>query len=332
MILIHSRECILQELDSGLGAFATQKLQERGVEVRLQTTVQEITSHKVGLSTGERISTRTIICTVGNAPHPIITSLPLPQERGRLVVDASLQVTGTTNVWALGDAALVPDINRNGYCPPTAQYAMRQGRHCARNILAEITRSPLKPFRFGGWGQMALIGRHCGIAKVFGVRLYGLFAWALWRGVYLMKLPSFRSKARVSIDWMFEILFPRDITKMGVERTEQVNHAHYQQGDTIIQQGEFGDCFYIIESGEVEVIRESTGKPEERLSIRSAGASFGELALLQDVPRTATVRCLTPVNVIYFNRRDFLQLIGSYHLLKTQINKELAIMEQEDKI
>jgi NADH dehydrogenase len=179
---------------------------------------------------------------------------------------------------------------------------------------------------------MALIGRHCGIAKVFGMKFYGLFAWALWRGVYLMKLPSFRSKVRVAIDWMFEILFPRDITKMGVERTEQVNHAHFQQGDTIIQQGEFGDRFYIIESGEVEVIRQSPGKPEEQLSLRSAGDSFGELALLQDVPRTATVRCLTPVNVMYFNRRDFLQLIGSYHLFKTHINKELAILEREEKI
>jgi NADH dehydrogenase len=332
MILIHSRECILQELEAGLGAFATQKLQERGVEVRLKTTVKAITSNKVVLSTGESLSTGTVICTVGNAPHPIMTSLPLPQERGRMLVDATLQVTGATNLWALGDAALVPDISRSGYCPPTAQYAMRQGHHCARNILAELTGGPLKPFRFSGWGQMALIGRHCGIAKVFGLKFYGLFAWALWRGVYLMKLPTFRSKVRVAIDWMFEILFPRDITKMGVERTEQVNHAHFQQGDTIIQQGEFGDRFYIIESGEVEVIRQSPGKPEEQLSLRSAGDSFGELALLQDVPRTATVRCLTPVNVMYFNRRDFLQLIGSYHLFKTQLNKELAILKREDKI
>jgi NADH dehydrogenase len=331
MILIHSRECILQELEAGLGEFATQKLQERGVEVRLLTKVKAITSNKVVLSTGEPIATRTVICTVGNAPHPLMTSLPLSQERGRILVDATLQVTGTTNLWALGDAALVPDISRSGYCPPTAQYAMRQGRQCARNILAELARSPLKPFRFGGYGQMALIGRHCGIAKVFGVRLYGLFAWALWRGVYLMKLPSFRSKARVAIDWMFEILFPRDITKMAVERTEQMNHAHFQQGDTIIQQGEIGDLFYIIESGEVEIIRQTPGKPEEQLSKRSAGDSFGELALLQDVVRTATVRCLTPVNVISFNRKDFLQLTGSSHLFKTHMKNELAILEKQEK-
>ena len=331
MILIHSREYILQELEAGLGEFATQKLQERGVEVRLLTTVKAITSNKVVLSTEERISARTVICTVGNAPHPLMASLPLSQERGRILVDATLQVTGTTNLWALGDAALVPDISRSGYCPPTAQYAMRQGRHCGRNIFAELAGGPLKPFRFGGYGQMALIGRHCGIAKVFGVRLYGLFAWALWRSLYLMKLPSFRSKARVAIDWMFEILFPRDITKMAVERTEQVNHAHFQQGDIIIQQGEIGDLFYIIESGEVEIVRQSPGKPEEQLAKRSAGDSFGELALLQDVARTATVRCLTPVNVISFNRKDFLQLTGSSHLFKTHIKNEIAIMEKQEK-
>ena len=138
MILIHSRECILQELEAGLGEFATQKLQERGVEVRLLTTVKAITSNKVVLSTEERISARTVICTVGNAPHPLMTSLPLSQERGRILVDATLQVTGTTNLWALGDAARVPVSSGSGYCPPTAQYAMRQGHHGARNILAEL--------------------------------------------------------------------------------------------------------------------------------------------------------------------------------------------------
>ncbi len=332
MILIHSRESILQELEADLGAFASQKLQERGVEIRLGTTVKEITSTKVVLSKGHSLSTGTVICTVGNAPHPVVTALPLPQEGGRILVDATLRITGATNLWALGDAALVPDISRSGYCPPTAQYAMRQGRQCARNILAELARSPLKPFRFGGYGQMALIGRHCGIAKVFGVRLYGLFAWALWRSVYLMKLPSFRSQARVAIDWIFEILFPRDITKMAVERTEQVNHAHFQQGDTIIQQGEIGDLFYILESGEVEIVRQSQGKPEELLSTRSAGDSFGELALLQDVARTATVRCLTPVNAISFNRKDFLQLTGSSHLFKTHMKNELAILEKQEKV
>ena len=139
-----------------------------------------------------------------------------------------------------------------------------------------------------------------------------------------MKLPSFRSKARVAIDWTFEILFPRDITKMAVERTEQVNHAHFQQGDIIIQQGEIGDLFYIIESGEVEIVRQSPGKPEEQLAKRSAGDSFGELALLQDVARTATVRCLTPVNVISFNRKDFLQLTGSSHLFQNPHEKRIS--------
>ena len=107
-------DCILNELEEGLGEFATHKLQERGVGFRLRTTAKDITSNKVILSTGERISARTVICTVGNAPHPAITALTLPQDRGRILVDATLQVTGMTNLWALGDAALVPDIAEAG--------------------------------------------------------------------------------------------------------------------------------------------------------------------------------------------------------------------------
>jgi CRP-like cAMP-binding protein len=89
--------------------------------------------------------------------------------------------------------------------------------------------------------------------------------------------------------------------------------------------------FYIIESGDVEIIRESPGTPDEQLSIPSARDSFGELALLQNIPRTATVRCLTPVNVIYFCHRDFLQLMGSYQIFQTHMKGELALLERQEK-
>ncbi len=331
MILIHSRESILNELEPELAQFAQEKLVARGVECRLRTTVQEITPNDVMLSTGEHLTTRTVICTVGNAPHPLIAQLPLPQDRGRIVVQATLQVKDTPNVWALGDAALVPNLAQGGWCPPTAQFAMREGRQAAQNIHAAIYDLPLRNFYYKGLGQMAIIGRHCGIAQIGRWKISGFLAWMLWRGVYLMKLPGWPCKVRVALDWIMELVFPRDITKVDLQRTEQLKHAHFQQGDIIIQEGEIGDRFYIIESGEVEIVHQESGQPEQRLALRSTGDSFGELALLKDAPRAATVRCLTSVDVIIFNRTDFLTLAGSYNIFRHHMDDETTAVAEFQK-
>jgi NADH dehydrogenase len=235
-----------------------------------------------------------------------------------------MQVKNMPNIWALGDAALVPDISRGGWCPPTAQYAMRQGHQAARNILAAVRDLPIRNFYFKGLGQMAVIGRHCGVAQIGGWKISGFFAWVLWRGVYLMKLPGLPCKVRVALDWIMELVFPRDITKIEVQRTEHLKRAHFQKGDVIVREGEIGDRFYIIESGEVKIVHREPGKPEQELAFRSAGDSFGELALLKDAPRAATVRCVTAVDVIIFNRKDFLTLVGSYHLFRRHMNNEAS--------
>lgn len=328
VILIHATERILNELDEGLGAFAHKKLQERGVEVILSTRVKEITPTGVVLSNDERILAGTVISTVGTASHPMIAKLAVPQDRGRILVDECLRIQGFKDLWAMGDSALVPDIRRGGFCPPTAQYALRQGRHCAQNVLATIHNQPVHPFEFGGLGQLAVVGKYCGVAQIFGWRIAGWTAWWLWRSVYLMKLPGIRSKVRVSLDWILDLLFPRDITKIEVQKTEQLKRAHFHQGEVIIRQGEIGDRFYIIEAGQVEIVRVEPGRSEERLAVRGEGDSFGEIALIHDVSRTATVRCLTPVDVVTFNRRDFQTLVGSYEVLRTplraRIDKELS--------
>ncbi|MGH7208958.1 MAG: FAD-dependent oxidoreductase, partial [Nitrospiraceae bacterium] len=329
-ILIHSGDRILHELDAGLSAFAQAKLEARGVQVHLKVRVKEVSDDGVTLSTGETIPTGTVVCTVGNSPHPLVTKMELSQEGGRLRTDEYLRVPGTVNLWAVGDAALVPDLERGGVCPPTAQYAMREGVHCAKNVLATIRREALRPFRFGGLGQLASVGHRTAVGRILGVRIAGFLAWLLWRGTYLAKVPGLRCKVRVATDWALDLLFPRDIAKIDLRRTEQLARAHYREGDVIVRQGEIGNHFYIIESGQVEIIREDPGEPPKSLGIRGAGTSFGEIALLKEVPRTATVRCLTPVDVVKFARRDFLTLTRSHDAIRGLLEKEThAILEKE---
>ncbi len=331
MVIVHAGERILQELQPRLGEFARVKLQERGVEVRLNTQVAEATATGVTMSSGDTIEAGTVICTVGNAPHLLVSKMALPQERGRILVDEYMRIQGTKNLWAIGDGALVPDVKHGGFCPPTAQYAMRQGKQCARNVLAAIQTKPVRPFRFTGVGQLAVVGCHSGVARVFGIEMSGLLAWLLWRFVYLAKVPGLRSKLRVGMDWALSALFPPDITMMQTHRTDQLKHAHFRTGETIIRQGELADRFYIIESGEVEIVQQDPGGPEECLGTRSIGDSFGEVALMKSVPRTATVRCLTPVNVLMFSRDDFRALLGTYDVFRAHMSWEALRLSQKGR-
>jgi len=310
-ILVQSGDRLLQELTPELGQFACRTLQRRGVEVLLNTTVREATPEGVVLSTGALLRAGTVICTVGNSPHQLVRAAGLPEERGRLLVDEYLRVLGSDHVWAVGDNALVPDVHRGGFCPPTAQYAMRQGSQCARNVRAVIHGEALTALSFGGFGQLASVGHHTGVGRLLGFNISGIMAWVLWRFIYLAKVPGLRNKIQIGLDWILEWLFPHDITMIDVRRTTQLKRAHYRQGDIVFRQGDLGDHFYIIQSGEVEVLRQEDGIPERRLAVRSTGDSFGEVAIMKGIARTATVRCLTSLDVIMVTRQDFSMLVGS---------------------
>lgn len=322
-IIIHAGERILGELDQDLAWFAQRKLEGRGVEVRLKTRVNEVTRDRVVLGEGESIWTGSVISTVGNVPHPLVNKLGLPQERGRILVDECLRVMGFRTVWALGDAAAVPDRQKGGTCPPTAQFAVRQGKQVAQNVLAVIRGRVPAPFHYKGRGQMAVIGKHCGIAQIGGWKLSGLGAWFLWRTVYFMKLPGLRSRVRVAMDWLLDLLFPRDITKVEVHRTDVLQRTHFAKGEIIIRQGDVADCFYLIESGQVEIIKEGRGTAPERLRLCSAGDTFGEVGILKNAPRTATVRSLTAVDVLKFSRHNFLSMFGGYKAFRSQVQETM---------
>ena len=322
-IIIQGGDRILGELDQDLAWFAQRKLEARGVEVRLKTRVSEVTRDSVVLEGGESVSTGSVISTVGNVPHPLVKKLGLPEQRGRILADECLRVMGFRNVWALGDAAAVPDRQKGGMCPPTAQFAVRQGKQCAHNVLAVIRNRVPAPFRYKGRGQMAVIGKHCGIAQIGRWKLSGLGAWFLWRAVYFMKLPGLRSRVRVAMDWLLDLLFPRDITKVEVHRTDVLQRAHFTKGEIIFRQGDVSDCFYLIESGEVEIIKEGKGTAPERLRLCAAGETFGEVGILANTPRTATVRSLTAVDVLKFSRQNFLSMFRGYKAFRSQVQETM---------
>jgi NADH:ubiquinone reductase (H+-translocating) len=220
IVLVHSRDRILPELSESLARYAQQKMQSRGVSFRLNTRIVDALPGVVLPSDGE-IHTETLVWTAGTAPNPLLKSLPLERDkRGALLVDSTLALPGRLGLWAIGDCAAVTDAATGRPCPPTAQFALREAEVLASNIQAQLEGRCAREFHFDSLGALCVVGHQTACAELsvpFArsgfLRFSGLFAWLLWRGIYLAKLPGWERKIRVLMDWTIELFFPRDIVQ-----------------------------------------------------------------------------------------------------------------------
>ncbi|HET8923660.1 MAG TPA: NAD(P)/FAD-dependent oxidoreductase [Candidatus Acidoferrum sp.] len=220
IVLVHSRDRILPELSESLARYAQEKMQSRGVSFRLNTRIADAQPGVVLLSDGE-IHTETLVWTAGTAPNPLLKSLPLEKDkRGALLVDSTLALPGRLGLWAIGDCAAVTDAATGRPCPPTAQFALREAEVLASNIHAQLEGRSAREFHFDSLGALCVVGHQTACAELsvpFArsgfLHFSGLFAWLLWRGIYLAKLPGLERKIRVLMDWTIELFFPRDIVQ-----------------------------------------------------------------------------------------------------------------------
>ena len=216
-VLVEAKDRIMQEVPRGLSEFAARELRARGIEVRTETTIKEITERDATLSDGERIPARTVVWTAGVKPSPAVEKLGLPSDRsGRVTVDRTMRVEGLEHVWAIGDCAAVPDPARKGQpCPPTAQHAIRQGRLVARNVAATLGNGRVRPFRYRTKGVVAELGDNEAVALTFGLRWRGLPAWFIARTYHLLLMPGMGRKLRLLVDWNVALMFGRDTSAPG---------------------------------------------------------------------------------------------------------------------
>jgi NADH dehydrogenase len=210
-LIIHPGDRLLPEISAHLAEYATRKLKERGVEIRLKAEISGAGEGYVEVKGGERIPTRTLIWAAGVTPNPLIEKLSVPKGKHHgLTVDACCQVPGHPGVWALGDCAEIPQPDGKGTYAPTAQNATREGKLVAQNIVRSLHGEPTQVFRYTPIGELALVGRHTGVASVYGHNFSGLIAWAMWRAVYLAKMPSVGQQGRILSDWILDIVFGRE--------------------------------------------------------------------------------------------------------------------------
>ncbi|MEV5339483.1 FAD-dependent oxidoreductase [Streptomyces sp. NPDC052676] len=212
---------LLPELDERLSRTADRVLRERGVDVRMGTSVKEATHGGVLLTDGEYVETRTLVWCVGVRPDPLVASLELPLERGRLLVDPHLRVPGRPEVFACGDAAAVPDLEKPGeYTPMTAQHAWRQGKVCARNVAASLGAGERVAYRHRDLGFVVDLGGAKAAANPLGVPLSGPLAGAVTRGYHLAAMPG--NRVRVAADWLLDAVLPRQAVQLGLVRSSSV--------------------------------------------------------------------------------------------------------------
>jgi NADH dehydrogenase len=311
VVLLHAGGLILPELPASLGTFAQNLLMKRGVEIRLDTKLVGATAGYALLSSGEKVATRTLVSTVPSAPNPLVASLPCQKERGRIVVDPYLALPGYPGVWAVGDAAWVLDPDTGEPNPPTAQHAIRQARCLAKNLVASMKGGPKQAFHFHALGKMGALGRHSAVAEVFGMKLSGFLAWWMWRTIYLMKLPGLDRKLRVALDWTLDLILPPDIVQLKTDRALGIGREHFGPDEVIFREGDRGDRLYVVVDGEVAVVQETPGGAETVLRTLGPGESFGEIALIRESPRSATVKSRTGVNVLTVDRDAFNALFAT---------------------
>jgi NADH dehydrogenase len=316
VVLLHSRDRILPELNERLGRFAERVLRQSGIDIRYGSRLTRATSAGAVLSTGEQIATRTIVSTVPSVPNPLIASLPVAKDHDRVIVDETLAVPSMTGVWAVGDCAAVRNPKTRELVPTTAQHATREARCVARNIANVMQGGDTRRFAFTGLGQLASLGRHDAVAQILGVNISGFIAWFLWRTIYLMKLPGLDRKLRVATDWALDLVLRQDIVQLKTGRTKAIRYEHFEAGEQVFEQGDFGDKLYVIKAGEVEVLRSTGPGTAERIAVLRTGDYFGEMALLTGGTRNATIRALTPIDVMVVGREDFLVLLESFPELK----------------
>ena len=195
---------------TGMSPKASEKaltfLKQMNVEVKLGTFVSDYVDNTVQMNDGTSIPTRNLIWVGGVDCEPIVGIHRSQMGRGyRIKVDGYNRVIDSTNVFAIGDLALMEKADEafsRGH-PQMAQPAIQQGKLLARNLIALEKGNVMERFHYKDLGSMATIGKNKAVAEIGKFKFYGFFAWLLWMGVHLISILGVRNKFFVFMDWVW---------------------------------------------------------------------------------------------------------------------------------
>ncbi|GAB3181126.1 NAD(P)/FAD-dependent oxidoreductase [Streptomyces incanus] len=228
---------LMPELGEKLGRSAQEILTRRGIEISLGVSIAKAGPTEVTFTDGRVVPTRTLIWTAGVVASPLIATLGAETVRGRLAVTADMSLPGEDGVFALGDAAAVPDAAKGvegAVCPPTAQHAIRQGKQVAGNIIATLTGRPLQPYHHKDLGLVVDLGGTDAVSKPLGVELQGLPAQVVARGYHWSALRTNVAKTRVMTSWLLNSIAGDDFVRTGFQARRPAKLKDFEYTDAYL--------------------------------------------------------------------------------------------------
>ncbi|GAA4312973.1 NAD(P)/FAD-dependent oxidoreductase [Compostibacter hankyongensis] len=201
--LIEGAPRLLANMSEQASAQTHKFLAEMGVKIYLQTLVKDYDGEVVYLGNGEQIPTQSFIWSAGVKGNALPGLREEQIKGGRIEVDTFNLVKGCSNVYAIGDVALMTDNDHPKGYPMLAQVAIQQGKNLGANLVRRQNKEPLRPFSYRDKGTMATIGRNKAVTDIGKLHLHGFIAWVMWGVVHLMFLMGFRNKLVVFINWMY---------------------------------------------------------------------------------------------------------------------------------
>lgn len=218
-VLVEAAGRILPEVSDSLGRYTVDRLESRGMQIKLDTRLVSCEDGHIVLSDGTEFDAETVVWTAGVKANPVLARFGLPlDDKGRLRATASLTVEGHDNAWAAGDCAAVPDLTKRtpgALCGPSAQHAVRQAKVLADNLVRSLRGRPLREYRHAYAGSVASLGLHKGVAEIYGVKLRGWPAWLMHRTYHVSRVPTLNRKVRVVADWTLALFFRREAVNLG---------------------------------------------------------------------------------------------------------------------
>ena len=200
------------------------------------------------------------------------------------------------------------------FAPSTAQFAVREA-HVLQNIAATQSGKSLSAFAFKPKGSMASIGHYKGVAEIFGVGVSGLFAWLVWRALYIGMLPGFATRLRVALNWLFDYFLPRSIVQIENRGKSASVTRRYSKGDLISRPGQLVDGFYVVLSGYLESRIVADDSREDFVRILGPGDHWGEKSVSANSQTLGTLTASEDAEVLIMMADDFRQFRRAFPML-----------------